>query len=121
MKFGVADMVTSTLEGFPYEMFTDFKANPTVTNVKNGLAAFKASGADFLIAIGGGSAIDTSRVLQSLQTIPNLKTLFRSKALLLQNINASQLSHFRQPQVRRQKSQSTTSLSTKKRAERWFA
>lgn len=61
VKFGVADMVTSTLEGFPYEMFTDFKANPTVTNVKNGLAAFKASCADFLIAIGGGSAIDTSK------------------------------------------------------------
>lgn len=61
VKFGVVDMVTSTLDGFPYEMFTDFKANPTVTNVKNGLAAFKASGADFLIAIGGGSAIDTSK------------------------------------------------------------
>ncbi len=61
VKFGVADMVTSTLEDFPYEMFTDFKANPTVTNVKNGLSAFKASGADFLIAIGGGSAIDTSK------------------------------------------------------------
>lgn len=61
VKFGVVDMVTSTLGDFPYEIFTDFKANPTVTNVKNGLAAFKASGADFLIAIGGGSAIDTSK------------------------------------------------------------
>lgn len=61
VKFGVADMVTSMLGDFPYEIFTDFKANPTVTNVKNGLAAFKASGADFLIAIGGGSAIDTSK------------------------------------------------------------
>lgn len=61
VKFGVVDMVTSTLGDFPYEIFTDFKANPTVTNVKNGIAAFKASGADFLIAIGGGSAIDTSK------------------------------------------------------------
>ncbi len=61
VKFGVADMVTSELGDFPFELFTDFKANPTVTNVKNGLAAFKASGADCIVAIGGGSAIDTSK------------------------------------------------------------
>ncbi len=61
VKFGVTDMVTSSLEGFPYETFVDFKANPTVTNVKDGVKAFEKSGADFIIAIGGGSAIDTSK------------------------------------------------------------
>lgn len=56
-------MVTDVLdaEGIPYEIFSDVKPNPTVTNIKNGIAAFKASGADFIIAIGGGSSIDTAK------------------------------------------------------------
>ncbi len=54
-------MVTSVLGDIEYEIFSDFKANPTVKNVKAGLAAFKASKADFIIAIGGGSSIDTSK------------------------------------------------------------
>ena len=60
IKFGIVDMVTSQLT-IPYDIFSDFKANPTVKNVKAGLAAFKASNADFIIAIGGGSSIDTSK------------------------------------------------------------
>lgn len=61
IKFGTLDMVTSELEGTPYEIFSEFKANPTVKNVKNGVIAFNASGSDFIIAIGGGSAIDTAK------------------------------------------------------------
>lgn len=61
VKFGVVKMVTDELSDFAYEIFTGFKANPTVVNVKDGVAAFGASGADFIIAIGGGSAIDTSK------------------------------------------------------------
>lgn len=63
IKFGVAKMVTDVLDeaAIPYEIFSDVKPNPTVTNVKNGIEAFKASGADFIIAIGGGSAIDTAK------------------------------------------------------------
>lgn len=61
VKFGVADMVTAELKGVSYETFTDFKANPTVKNVKAGVEAFNLSGADFIIAIGGGSSIDTSK------------------------------------------------------------
>ena len=60
ITFNIVDMVTSELE-IPYEIFSDFKANPTVKNVKAGIAAFKASKADFIIAIGGGSSIDTSK------------------------------------------------------------
>ncbi len=59
--FGVADMVTSELAGISYILFTDFKANPTVKNVKDGVEAFNVSGADFIIAIGGGSSIDTAK------------------------------------------------------------
>lgn len=61
IKFGTVKMVTDVLADFPYEIFSDFKANPTVTNVKNGVEAYKKSGADFVIAIGGGSAIDTAK------------------------------------------------------------
>lgn len=65
IKFGVAAKVTDILDSnkIAYEVFSDVKPNPTVTNVKNGIAAFKASGADLLIAIGGGSAIDTAKAI----------------------------------------------------------
>ena len=65
VKFGVSAQITEVLEkaGIPYDVFSDVKANPTITNVKNGIAAFKASGADFLIALGGGSSIDTAKAI----------------------------------------------------------
>lgn len=47
--------------GIPYEIFTDVKANPTIANVQHGVAAFGASGADFIVALGGGSVIDTAK------------------------------------------------------------
>lgn len=63
IKFGVAKMVTDVLDeaGIAYEIFSDVKPNPTVTNVKNGIAAFEKSGADVIVAIGGGSSIDTAK------------------------------------------------------------
>lgn len=65
VKFGVAKMVTDVLDAaaIPYEIFSDVKPNPTVTNVKNGIDAYKKSGADFIIAIGGGSSIDTAKAV----------------------------------------------------------
>ena len=61
--FGIVKLVTDVLGDFPYEIFDNFKANPTVNNVKNGVEAFKLSGADFIIAIGGGSSIDTAKAI----------------------------------------------------------
>ena len=61
--FGIVAKVTDVLGDFPYEIFSGFKANPTVNNVKAGVEAYKASGADFIIAIGGGSAIDTAKAV----------------------------------------------------------
>lgn len=63
IKFGVAKMVTDVLDeaNIPYEIYSDVKPNPTVSNVKNGVEAYKKSGADFIIAIGGGSSIDTAK------------------------------------------------------------
>ncbi len=63
MKFGVAKMVIDELDaaGIVYDIFDDVKPNPTETNVKDGIAACKAAGADFIVAIGGGSAMDTAK------------------------------------------------------------
>ena len=63
VKFGVAKMVTDVLEeaGIAYDMYSEVKPNPTVTNVKMGVEAFAAAGADFIVAIGGGSAMDTAK------------------------------------------------------------
>ncbi|MBR5753175.1 MAG: lactaldehyde reductase, partial [Clostridia bacterium] len=65
VKFGVTAKVTTLLDesGLPYEVYSDIKPNPTIENVKNGVEAFKASGADFIIAIGGGSSMDTSKAI----------------------------------------------------------
>ncbi|MBE6675162.1 MAG: lactaldehyde reductase [Ruminococcaceae bacterium] len=63
IKFGVVKMVTDVLGDFHYVIFDGFKANPTVNNVKAGVEAYKSSGADFIIAIGGGSAIDTAKAI----------------------------------------------------------
>lgn len=63
MKFGVAKMVLDVLDeaAIPYEIYDEVKPNPTVTNVKMGVEAFKKAEADFIIAIGGGSSMDTAK------------------------------------------------------------
>ena len=65
IRFGVAEKIEEVLRnaGITYEIFSDLKANPTITNVKDGVAAFKAAGADFIIALGGGSSIDTAKAV----------------------------------------------------------
>lgn len=65
IKFNVAKNVTDLLEkaGLAYDIFSQVKANPTVKVVKTGIEAFKAAGADYLIAIGGGSSMDTAKAI----------------------------------------------------------
>lgn len=65
IKFDVTKKVTDLLdEGhFPYVIFSDVKANPTIENVQSGVEAFKASGADCIVAVGGGSAIDAAKAI----------------------------------------------------------
>ncbi|MBQ7186613.1 MAG: lactaldehyde reductase [Ruminococcus sp.] len=65
VKFNVTANVTKLLDeaGFPYEVFSEVKANPTVKVVKAGIEAFKAAGADCLIAVGGGSSMDTAKAI----------------------------------------------------------
>ena len=65
IKFGVTSKVTDVLDeaGLAYEIYSDIKANPTIQNVQHGVEAFKASKADYIIAIGGGSSMDTSKAI----------------------------------------------------------
>ena len=65
IKFNVAKNVTDLLEkaGLAYDIFSQVKANPTVKVVKAGIEAFKAADADYLIAIGGGSSMDTAKAI----------------------------------------------------------
>lgn len=65
VKFGVTAKVTNLLDkaGMAYELYSNIKPNPTIENVQTGVAAYKASGADFIIAIGGGSSMDTAKAV----------------------------------------------------------
>ena len=72
IKFGVTGKVTDLLDkaNIPYEVYSDIKPNPTIENVKNGVEAFKKSGADCIVAIGGGSSMDTSKAIGIIITNP---------------------------------------------------
>ena len=65
VKFGVTGKVTALLEkaGLAYALYSDIKPNPTIQNVQTGVSAFQAAGADYIIAIGGGSSMDTAKAV----------------------------------------------------------
>ena len=110
LECGVATKVTAELDkaGIAYEIYSDVKANPTVANVQTGVAKFKEMGADSLVAVGGGSVMDTTKAvgLRALQT---------------QRTRAFRLLHFPQHRVQRQRLLSTTLSQTKQTRRRWFA
>ena len=72
IRFNVAQKVTKVLEdsGIPYEIYDNVKPNPTIENVQSGVKSFVASGADFILAIGGGSSIDTAKGIGIITTNP---------------------------------------------------
>ncbi|MBQ4068314.1 MAG: lactaldehyde reductase [Lachnospiraceae bacterium] len=65
LKFGVTKKVLDVLDsaGLAYEIFSDIKPNPTIENVQSGVEAYKAAGTDYIIAIGGGSSMDTAKAI----------------------------------------------------------
>ena len=75
IKFGVTGKVTDVLDhsGLAYEIYSDIKANPTIENVQHGVQAFKDAEADYIIAIGGGSSMDTAKAIGIIIAIRNLK------------------------------------------------
>ena len=72
IKFGVTKKATDVLDenGIEYEIYSEIKPNPTIDNVKHGVAAFKKSGADVIVAIGGGSSMDTAKAIGIIATNP---------------------------------------------------
>ncbi len=75
IQFGVTKKVLDVLEGagLPYEVYSDIKPNPTVENVQNGVKAYKESGADYIVAIGGGSSMDTAKAIGIIITNPEFE------------------------------------------------
>ena len=73
IKFGLTKKVTDVLDGagVAYEIFSDIKPNPTIENVQAGVDAFKKSAADFIVAIGGGSSMDTAKAVGIIITNPD--------------------------------------------------
>lgn len=75
VKFGVTAKVTDLLEkaDIPYTLYSEIKPNPTIKNVQDGVAAFKTCGADSIIAIGGGSSMDTAKAIGVIITNPEFE------------------------------------------------
>lgn len=75
VKFGVTAKVTDLLDGaqIPYVLYSNIQANPTIENVKEGVKAYKEAGADAIVAIGGGSSMDTSKAIAIIITNPEFE------------------------------------------------
>ena len=75
IKFGITSKVTDLLDKaeIPYAVYSDIKPNPTIENVQNGVAAFKAAEADCIVAIGGGSSMDTAKAIGIIITNPEFE------------------------------------------------
>ena len=72
IKFNVTKKVTDILDGanIAYDVYSNIKPNPTIENVQSGVEAFKVSGADCIVAIGGGSSMDTAKAIGIINTNP---------------------------------------------------
>ena len=75
IKFGVTKKVTDLLDAanFAYSVYSEIKPNPTIANVQDGVAAFKAAEADCIVAIGGGSSMDTAKAIGVIINNPELR------------------------------------------------
>ena len=75
IKFGITAKVTDLLDKaeIPYAVYSDIKPNPTIENVQNGVAAYKAAEADCIVAIGGGSSMDTAKAIGIIITNPEFE------------------------------------------------
>ena len=94
VKFKVTDKVLDVLDGanLAYELYSNIKPNPTIENVQTGVEAYKKSGADYIIAIGGGSSMDTAKAIGIIINNPEFATFALSKVLPHQE---PQRSHYR--------------------------
>ena len=109
IKFQVSTKVTDLLDqaGLSYEIYSNIKANPTIENVQTGVAAFKKSGADYIIAIGGGSSMDTAKAIGIIIANPEFEDAEAWRALRRPGSRVCRSLLCRQPQVPLQRLRST--------------
>ena len=103
IRFGVAAKIEEVLRGadIPYEIYSQIKANPTIRNVQQGVEAFKASGADCMVALGGGSSIDTAKAVGIIVNNPSSPTCARWRAWPTPSTAPCRPSPCRRPRGRR--------------------
>lgn len=123
MKFGVAKMVLDVMDeaGIAYEIFDDVKPNPTVSNVKAGIEACKNAAADFIVAIGGGSSMDTAKGIGIVVNNPEFSDIVSLGALPTPRRSHSPSSRCLPPQAQQLRQPSTMSSSTRAARLRWCA
>ena len=116
-EFKVATKVTDLLDaaGIAYDIYDNIKPNPTIENVTSGVAACKAAGAEAIVAVGGGSAIDTSKAIATIMTNPEFGDVRSLEGVAPQNILACRLSLCLPHLVRLQRLLLTTLLQMLKR------
>ena len=111
IKFGVTKKVTDLLDAanFAYAVYSEIKPNPTIANVQDGVAAFKAAEADCIVTIGGGSSMDTAKAIGIIINNPSLRMSALWKVLLPPRSTRCSPSLFPPPPALLPRSPSTTS------------
>ena len=89
--------------GLAYEIYSDIKANPTIENVQHGVQAFKDAEADYIIAIGGGSSMDTAKAIGIIIANPEFEDVRSLEGVARQRTLAFRLLQFQQQPVQQQK------------------
>ena len=110
IKFGVTKKVTDLLDKakVKYAVYSEIKPNPTIANVKNGVKAFKAAKADCIVAIGGGSSMDTAKAVGIIIANRSSRTCARSRASPPRRTRRSRSSPCRRRPAPPPRSRSTT-------------
>ena len=105
VKFGVTQKVLDVLESndLPYELYSDIKPNPTIENVQTGVAAYRSSGADYIIAIGGGSSMDTAKAVGIIINNPEFEDVRSLEGTAPTKNKLCRLLRFRQQLVQQRK------------------
>ena len=118
VKFGVTSKVTDLLDeaGIAWSLYSEIKPNPTIQNVKDGVAAYKESGADMIVTIGGGSSMDTAKGIGIIVANPEFEDVVSLEALPTPRITQSSPSLFPPPLVLLLRLPSTTSSPTLRRS-----
>ena len=114
IKFGVTAKVTALLDAanFAYSVYSEIKPNPTIENVQHGVEAFKASGADCIVTIGGGSSMDTAKAIGIIINNPEFADVRSLEGVAPPRSTQSLQSRFPPPPAPRPRSPSTTSSRT---------